>query len=87
MRARVASLRTTYQRLSASSSGDGAGGVPAAQEAIIDYVERIVRARLREIPDGRAGTRSAHDDHDGTNDAIYPICCRVIKQGDWSSST
>ena len=40
-----------------------------------------MRARLREIPDGSWFGQIYHD-HDGTNDEIYRMCCRVTKRGD-----
>ncbi|HXR13574.1 MAG TPA: hydantoinase B/oxoprolinase family protein [Solirubrobacteraceae bacterium] len=81
MRARVASLRTTYQRVNELIAEYGLDVFRAAQEAIIDYVERIVRSRLREIPDGEWYSMGYHD-HDGNNNVMYPICVRVIKRGD-----
>ncbi|HEY1776447.1 MAG TPA: hydantoinase B/oxoprolinase family protein [Solirubrobacteraceae bacterium] len=81
MRARVASLRTTYQRVGELIDEYGLGVFRAAQEGIIDYVERIVRSRLREIPDGDWYSMGYHD-HDGNDNAMYPICVRVVKTGD-----
>ena len=52
MRARVAALRMTHQRIGELIGEYGLDAFLAAQEGIIDYVERVVRARLREIPDG-----------------------------------
>ena len=52
MRARVAALRTTYQRIGELIGQYGLDAFLAAQEGILEYVERVVRARLREIPDG-----------------------------------
>ena len=52
MRARVAALRTTHQRIGELIDEYGLDAFLAAQEGIIDYVERVVRSRLREIPDG-----------------------------------
>src|SRR5580692_2099621 len=81
MRARVASLRTTYQRVGDLIGEYGLDVFRAAQEGIIDYVERIVRSRLREIPDGEWYSMGYHD-HDGNDNAMYPICVRVIKTAD-----
>jgi N-methylhydantoinase B len=81
MRARVASLRTTYQRVGELIGEYGLEVFRAAQEGIIDYVERIVRSRLREIPDGEWYSMGYHD-HDGNDNVMYPICVRVIKTGD-----
>jgi N-methylhydantoinase B len=81
MRARVAALRTTHQRIQEICAQYGVETFLAAQEGIIDYVERVVRSRLREIPDGSWYSMHYHD-HDGTTNAMYPICCRVIKKGE-----
>ena len=81
MRARVAALRTTHQRIRELIRHYGLPAFVAAQEGIIEYVERVVRSRLREIPDGSWFGQIYHD-HDGTHDEIYRMCARVIKQGD-----
>src|SRR5712691_2575469 len=81
MRARVAALRTTYERIQELIGQYGLDAFLAAQEGIIEYVERVVRSRLREIPDGWWYSMGYHD-HDGISNALYPICCRAIKQGD-----
>jgi N-methylhydantoinase B/oxoprolinase/acetone carboxylase alpha subunit len=81
MRARVAALRTTYERISELIGQYGLAAFKAAQEGIIEYVERVVRGRLREIPDGSWFGQLYHD-HDGTNDVIYRMCCRITKQAD-----
>ncbi|HLW96124.1 MAG TPA: hydantoinase B/oxoprolinase family protein [Solirubrobacteraceae bacterium] len=81
MRARVAALRTTYQRVRELIDEYSLDVFRAAQEGIIDYVERVVRSRLLEIPDGDWYSMGYHD-HDGNDNAMYPICVRVIKRGD-----
>jgi N-methylhydantoinase B len=81
MRARVAALRTTYQRIQELIGQYGIEAFLAAQEGIIEYVARVVRARLREIPDGSWFGQIYHD-HDGTHDEIYRMCCRVTKRGE-----
>jgi N-methylhydantoinase B/oxoprolinase/acetone carboxylase alpha subunit len=81
MRARVAALRMTHQRIGELIDEHGLDAFLAAQEGIIDYVERVVRARLREIPDGEWYSMGYHD-HDGNDNLYYPICVRVIKHGD-----
>jgi N-methylhydantoinase B len=81
MRARVAALRTTHRRVEELIEQYGAAAFLAAQEGIIDYVERVIRSRLRELPDGDWYSMGYHD-HDGVTEALYPICCRVIKHGD-----
>ena len=81
MRARVAALRTTYQRVQELIEQYGLPAFLAAQDGIIDYVERVVRSRLREIPDGSWYSMNYHD-HDGNSNIMYPMCCRVVKSGD-----
>jgi len=81
MRARVAALRTTYERITELIGQYGLDAFLAAQEGIIEYVERVVRGRLREIPDGSWFGQLYHD-HDGTNDEIYRLCCRITKRDD-----
>ena len=81
MRARVAALRMTYQRVEELIAEYGLDAFAAAQEGIIEYVERVVRSRLREMPDGDWYSMGYHD-HDGNNNVMYPICVRVIKHGD-----
>ena len=81
MRARVAALRMTHQRIGELIDEHGLDAFLAAQEGIIEYVERVVRSRLREIPDGEWYSMGYHD-HDGNENRMYPICVRVIKRGD-----
>ena len=81
MRARVAALRMTYQRIQELIGEYGLTAFRAAQDGIIAYVERVVRSRLREIPDGEWYSMGYHD-HDGNNNEMYPICVRLIKRGD-----
>src|SRR5207253_3389306 len=81
MRARVAALRTTYQRVEELIRQYGLEAFLAAQEGIIEYVERVVRRRLREIPDGSWYSQIYHD-HDGNQNVMYPMCCRVVKERD-----
>jgi N-methylhydantoinase B len=81
MRARVAALRTTEQRLGDLIAEYGIDTFVAAQEGIIDYVARVVRQRLRDIPDG-TWFAQGYLDHDGRTAGIYQICCRVTKRGE-----
>jgi N-methylhydantoinase B len=81
MRARVAALRTTHQRICEVIDQYGLSAFLAAQDGIIEYVERVVRSRLREIPDGEWYAGGYHD-HDGNENNIYPLCCRIKKRGD-----
>ncbi|HEX3833821.1 MAG TPA: hydantoinase B/oxoprolinase family protein [Solirubrobacteraceae bacterium] len=81
MRARVAALRTTYRRIGELIEQYGLSTFRAAQEQIIGYVERVLRRRLTEIPDGSWYAEGYHD-HDGSENNVYPICCRVTKRED-----
>jgi N-methylhydantoinase B/oxoprolinase/acetone carboxylase alpha subunit len=81
MRARVAALRMTEQRLGDLISQYGIDTFIAAQEGIIDYVARVIRQRLRDIPDG-SWYAQGYLDHDGRTPNVYRICCRVTKRGE-----
>jgi len=81
MRARVAALRVTHRRIGELIESYGVATFRDVGEAIIEYVERVVRARLRAIPDGSWVARGYHD-HDGNTDAVYAICARLTKRGD-----
>jgi N-methylhydantoinase B/oxoprolinase/acetone carboxylase alpha subunit len=81
MRARVAALRTTEQRLGDLISQYGIETFLAAQEGIIDYVGKVVRQRLLDIPDGTWFSQG-YLDHNGRTADIYKICCRVTKRAD-----
>ncbi len=80
MRARVAALRGTQQRIHELIEQYGLDVFMAAQEGILAYVEQALRRRLREIPDGSWFAEGFHD-HDGISDALYRICCRLDKRG------
>jgi N-methylhydantoinase B/oxoprolinase/acetone carboxylase alpha subunit len=81
MRARVAALRTTEQRLGDLISQYGIDTFLAAQEGIIEYAGRVVRHRLRDIPDG-TWYAEGYLDHNGRTPEVYKICCRLTKRGD-----
>jgi N-methylhydantoinase B len=81
MRARVAALRMTHDRIRDLVARYGKEVFLAAQEGILAYVERVLRSRLEQIPDGTWSAKG-YLDHDGITPAIHPICCRVTKQGD-----
>ena len=81
MRARVAALTKTHQRIHELIEQYGIDTFHACQEAIIDYVDRVVRRRLREIPDG-SWFEQAYIDHDGNNNELYPMCARLTKSGE-----
>jgi N-methylhydantoinase B len=81
LRARLASLRLTRDRLHELIEQYGLDAFLAAQQGILDYVERVVRRRLASLPDGTWFEQVYHD-HDGIRDEMYRICCRVTKTGD-----
>jgi N-methylhydantoinase B len=81
LRARLASLRITHRRIHELIDQYGLDAFIAAQDGIIDYVERVVRARLREMPDGSWSEQIYHD-HDGNNNELYPMRCKLTKRGD-----
>ncbi|HZQ88518.1 MAG TPA: hydantoinase B/oxoprolinase family protein [Gaiellaceae bacterium] len=80
MRARMAALQITHGRIHELIDEYGVDTFLAAQDEILAYVERVVRRRLNEIPDG-TWFDQVYIDHDGNNDVLYPIRCRLTKQG------
>jgi N-methylhydantoinase B len=81
LRARVAALCSTERRIRELANEYGRDVVIACQEEIIDYVERVVRGRLTDIPDG-TWYEQVYLDHDGSTNVLYPIRCAVTKAGD-----
>ena len=81
MRARVAALTATHRRINELIADYGLDAFLAAADGILVYVERVLRARLAEIPDGWWFAQG-YLDHDGVTSSIYPIRCRVIKTGE-----
>ena len=81
MRARVAALRTTHRRIGEVIERYGLEVFLDAQEGILEYVERVVRRRLGDVPDGSWFAHGYHD-HDGVSGRVYPICCRLSKDRD-----
>lgn len=80
MRARVAALRMTARRIGDLIEQYGVDAFLAAQEGILAYVERVLRSRLEEIPDG-TWFAQGYLDHDGVSSAVYRLCCRATKRG------
>jgi N-methylhydantoinase B len=81
LRARLASLRITNQRIHELVERYGLPTFKACQEQIIDHVEAVTRQRLRAIPDGN-WTSQVYHDHDGRQGTLYPVRCRLEKRGD-----
>ncbi len=80
VRARIAALEVTHQRIHGLIREYGIDVFMAIQEEILSYVERVVRRRLVDIPDG-SWCDEVYIDHDGNNNVLYPIRCRLIKAG------
>lgn len=78
LRARIAAIRSTSERIRELIQSYGPDVFTACQEDILDYVERVVRSRLREIPDGE-WVDQIYLDHNGITNEIYPIRCRLTK--------
>jgi N-methylhydantoinase B len=81
LRARLASLTVTHRRIHDLIRDYGVDTFLACQGEIVDYVERVVRGYLREIPDG-SWFHQVHLDHDGNDNELYRIACRLTKTGD-----
>ncbi|HEY1597915.1 MAG TPA: hydantoinase B/oxoprolinase family protein [Thermoleophilaceae bacterium] len=81
LRARLASLTVTHRRIHDLIRDYGVHTFLACQGEIVDYVERVVRGYLREIPDG-SWFHQVHLDHDGNDNELYRIACRLTKTGD-----
>ena len=82
MRPRVAALTATHRRINELIEDYGVEAFRAASEGILGYVERVLRSRLTEIPDGWWFAQG-YLDHDGVTPGIYPLRCRVeLKTGD-----
>jgi N-methylhydantoinase B/oxoprolinase/acetone carboxylase alpha subunit len=81
MRARVAALKSTYRRVQEVIESYGIEAFLSTQEQMLDYVEDVVRGRLRAIPDGEWFANGYHD-HDSHREVMYPICCAMTKRGD-----
>jgi N-methylhydantoinase B/oxoprolinase/acetone carboxylase alpha subunit len=81
LRARLASLRITNRRIHELIDRYGLETFKACQEQIIEHVEKVTRQRLRDIPDG-SWTAQVYHDHDGRQNTLYPVKCRLEKRGD-----
>ncbi|MBU2548271.1 MAG: hydantoinase B/oxoprolinase family protein [Proteobacteria bacterium] len=79
--AQLAALEVGRRRLTAIASERGAEEVVRVMAELMDYAERIMRAAIREIPDGRYEFEDALDD-DGVEAGPVPIRAAVIIHGD-----
>jgi N-methylhydantoinase B/oxoprolinase/acetone carboxylase alpha subunit len=81
VRARLAALTVTEQRIGEVIEQYGIDAFLATQEGILAYAETAVRARLRQIPDGTWFDHLYHD-HNGNTNEFYAIHCRLTKRDD-----
>jgi N-methylhydantoinase B len=78
LRAQLAAQRLAEQRLDELCSIKGASTVTAATEALLAYSERVVRAAITELPDGRYEAEDVLE----TEDGVIPIRAAVTIRGD-----
>lgn len=81
LRARIAAIRATEQRIGELVNEYGLDSFLAASDGIISHAEAILRRRLLAIPDG-SWTESVYLDHDGNTPAVYRVRCTLTKHGD-----
>jgi len=79
--AQRASLAAGERRLSALAERYGAALITRAAGELMDYTERMLRARLEALPDGAWAAEDAMDD-DGCGTEPVPIRVRVRVRGD-----
>ncbi len=81
LRGQFVSNSTGLERLTTLFEEYGAETVEAAMVEAIDFVERRLRARLLEIPDG-VWREIEYIDHDGHDRNLVRIVCTATKRGD-----
>lgn len=81
LRGQIVANAAGTERLQALCEQYGVEVVQAVMREAIAHVERRLRARLRELPDG-VWREVQFLDHDGHTPALYRIVCTVTKQGD-----
>jgi N-methylhydantoinase B len=81
LRGQVVANQTGKERLAALFDEYGPQTVRQVMEEGIGHVERRLRARLREIPDG-VWREIQYLDHDGKRPEIRQIVCTVTKRGE-----
>jgi len=60
----------------------GLATIRAAFVEVQDYVERVVRRRLRELPDGEWSTVDYVDQDPDREEGLIPVCVKMIIRGD-----
>lgn len=81
LRARMAALRITHRRIHEVIEQYGVETFLQTQAELLDYVERVTRRRLAQMPDGE-WFEHTYIDHDGNSNEFYEIRCRLTKQGE-----
>jgi N-methylhydantoinase B len=81
LRAKIASQNMTGDRLREIIDEYGRDTFLAVQQQILDYVERSIRQRISELPDG-TWYANAFLDHDGLENRMYRLRLALTKQGD-----
>ena len=81
LRAKIASQNMTGERLREIIREYGRDTFLAVQQRILDYVERAVRQRISEAPDGTFYA-NAFLDHNGMENGLYRLRLAMTKKGD-----
>ncbi|MBI3091999.1 MAG: hydantoinase B/oxoprolinase family protein [Candidatus Tectomicrobia bacterium] len=81
LRARIAAINKTRQRIAEIIETYGVDTFLAVQERLLEDVRRRLGRRLAELPDG-AWYEHGYIDHDGSTDALYEIKVAMTKRGE-----
>ncbi len=79
--AQLAALVAGRRRLAELAERRGGGEVRSAMAGLLEYADRLVRAGIREIPDGVYQAEDALED-DGVSDDSLPVRVRLTVAGD-----
>lgn len=81
LRAQIASANVAKSRLLELVERYGFSVVADSLNDNLDYAQALFRKKLLELPDGE-WTGEDHIDHDGHEERLYTVHCRVVKTGD-----
>ena len=81
MRARIAAINRTRQRIREVIAEYGLPTLMEAQRGILGLAHASLARRLRSLPDGRWRSESFLD-HDGNENRLYRICLEMTKRGE-----
>ena len=81
MRARIAAINRTRQRIREVIAEYGLPTLMEAQQRILDIAGASFARRLRALPDG-TWLSEGFLDHDGNKNRLYRICLHMTKQGE-----